>query len=299
MRSRITIALIAAALLATVIGSGAQAPDNVTLVGSFRWKENDDQFGGFSGLEISDDGSEFWAVGDGGIFVQGNLLRDADTDAITGVSTFIPKALKSPSGKVTTGVWDDAEGLAITDTGRAYVSFEGYHRIWAYDEAGGSAIEIPQHPDFKGMQNNSSLEVLAIDAQGTLFTAPERSGVITRPFPVYRFKDGVWDQPFGIPRRSPFLIVGGDFGPDGKFYLLERHLNGLFGFQTRVRRFTFTETGIEDEETLLETNTGRHDNLEGIAVWRDGGGDIRITMISDDNFKAFQRTEFVEYRITE
>lgn len=299
MRSRITVALIAAALLATVIGSGAQAPDNVTFVGSFRWQDRNELFGGFSGLEISDDGSEYWAVGDGGIFTQGNLIRDSETDAITGVSAFEPFALKSPKGIATTGVWDDAEGLAITGNNRAYVSFEGYHRIWAYDEAGGSAIEIPQHPEFEGLQNNSALEVLAIDADGTLFTMPERSGVLTRPFPVYRFKDGVWDQPFGIPRRSPFLLVGGDFGPDGKFYLLERHLNGLFGFQTRVRRFTFTETGVEDEETLLETSTGRHDNLEGIAVWRDREGDIRITMISDDNFRAFQRTEFVEYRISE
>ena len=299
MRSRITVALIAAALLATVIGSGAQVPDNVTLVGSFRWRESDERFGGFSGLEISDDGSEFFAIGDGGIFAQGQLFRDADTDEITGVSAFSPYALKSPSGKVTTGVWDDAEGLAIAENGRAYISFEGYHRVWAYDQAGGAAIEIPQHPDFKAMQNNSSLEVLAIDPAGTLFTLPERSGVLTRPFPVYRFKNGVWDQPFGIPRRSPFLAVGGDFGPDGKFYLLERHLNGLFGFQSRVRRFTLTENGIKDEETLLETRSGRHDNLEGISVWRDEGGDIRITMISDDNFKAFQRTEFVEYRISE
>ena len=44
---------------------------------------------------------------------------------------------------------------------------------------------------------------------------------------------------------------------------------------------------------------GEHDNLEGIAVWRDRNGDIRITMISDDNYRAFQRTEFVEYRVVE
>jgi hypothetical protein len=48
----------------------------------------------------------------------------------------------------------------------------------------------------------------------------------------------------------------------------------------------------------LETVPRTHDNLEGIAVWRDAEGFIRLTMISDDNGRApFQRTEFVEYRV--
>mgnify|MGYP002634128825 CR=1 FL=1 len=109
----------------------------------------------------------------------------------------------------------------------------------------------------------------------------------------------MWDQPFSIPRRGPFLVVGADIGPDGKFYLLERHLSGIFGFQTRIRRFALTGEALSDENVLLETPTGKHDNLEGIAVWRDAAGDIRITMISDDNFRSFQKTEFVEYRVIE
>jgi hypothetical protein len=97
----------------------------------------------------------------------------------------------------------------------------------------------------------------------------------------------------------PFLPVGADFGPDGKLYILERHLNGIFGFQSRIRRFAIGETSLVEEETLLASMTARHDNLEGISVWRDAEGAIRITMISDDNYRSFQRTEFVEYRITE
>ena len=31
----------------------------------------------------------------------------------------------------------------------------------------------------------------------------------------------------------------------------------------------------------------------------DSSGALRLTMISDDNFRAFQRTEFVEYRIAD
>ena len=34
-------------------------------------------------------------------------------------------------------------------------------------------------------------------------------------------------------------------------------------------------------------------------VWRDDLGRIRLTMVSDDNFRFFQRTEFVEYALDE
>ena len=49
---------------------------------------------------------------------------------------------------------------------------------------------------------------------------------------------------------------------------------------------------------LLESRPLQYDNLEGISVWQDAQG-IRLTLISDDNFGLLQRTELVEYRVTE
>ena len=66
-----------------------------------------------------------------------------------------------------------------------------------------------------------------------------------------------------------------------------------------MRRFTLKDDRIVQDDTLLTTHTLRHDNLEGLSVWRDAEGDIRLTMISDDNFQPIQRTEFVEYRVPE
>ncbi len=137
------------------------------------------------------------------------------------------------------------------------------------------------------MQRNSSLEALAIDGNGWLYTLPERSGAEDAPFPVWRFRNGKWDQPFDLPRRGAFLPVGADFGPDGKIYMLERRFSGILGFASRVRRLTLGPDGVIDEQTVLESPTGRHDNLEGLAVWRDQAGAIRLTMISDDNFRFF------------
>jgi hypothetical protein len=78
--------------------------------------------------------------------------------------------------------------------------------------------------------------------------------------------------PFTIERRGEFLPVGADFGPDGLFYLLERRFLGIFGLQSRVRRFAIDGDTIGAEETLLETRPWTHDNLEGISVWRDADG---------------------------
>jgi hypothetical protein len=52
---------------------------------------------------------------------------------------------------------------------------------------------------------------------------------------------------------------------------------------------------VSEEKMLLRKGIGIHDNLEGLAVWRDELDRIRLTMISDDNFRLVQRTEIVEY----
>lgn len=297
MRNSTYVALIAAGLGLASLGSSAGTTSDAEYLGSYRWVEDGAEFGGFSGLELAADGREFWAVSDDGLIVTGRLERSAGDGTITAVTGYRSAILKISTGEDVVGIYNDAEGLAVAEDGTIYVSFEGYHRLAMYPEMTSDAVRIERPKEFEKLQNNSSLETLAIDADGTLYTLPERSGQLSRPFPVYRYKAGKWDQPFSIPRRPPYLPVGGDFGPDGKFYLLERHLNGIFGFQSRVRRFDFGPDGATGEETLLETGTGTHDNLEGIAVWRDAEGFIRITMISDDNFKSFQRTEFVEYRL--
>lgn len=299
MPSRITVALIAVAAILFGLVGFAGSSGTAIYVDSYRWNSDIEGFGGFSGLELGQDGGSFTTVSDGGIVGTGRIERSETSDKITGISGYSANALKTSKGEPTEGFTNDAEGLAIRDTGELLVSFEGFHRIMKYAAPNEKAVWHKHNPLFDGLQNNSGLEALAIDSAGLVYTVPERSGMLTRPFPVYRFKDFEWDQPFGIPRLPPYLVVGADFGPDGKFYLLERHLSGIFGFQSRVRRFTISGDTITDEETLLETSPGTHDNLEGISVWRDQAGDIRITMISDDNFKVFQRTEFVEYRLTE
>ena len=80
--------------------------------------------------------------------------------------------------------------------------------------------------------------------------------------------------------------------PDGRLYVLERAVAGL-GFMSRVRVFGLDGGG---GATVFESRAGLHDNLEGLSVRAEGGG-IVMTMISDDNFRFFQRTEIVEVHL--
>ena len=141
------------------------------------------------------------------------------------------------------------------------------------------------------------MEALAIDADDTIYAIPERSGKWERPFPVYRFKNGAWDDELRLPREGKFLVVGADFGPDGKLYLLERQFEWIGGFRNRIRRFSMNATGFDVGETLLETRVSGYDNLEGISVWTDSKGDTIVSLVSDDNFSVFQSSQIVEFKL--
>ena len=271
---------------------------SVDYVGTYVWSMDDETFGGFSGIEISDDGSGFTVLSDRSELRWGQIERDAD-GAIDGLKPSGKAHLFDSGGKWLQPGWKgDSEGLAIDAAGTLWVSFEGLSRVVRYDTPESLAKPLSRPPEFKSMQRNSSFEALARMADGTLLTLPERSGQLTRPFPVWRWRNGTWDQPFSIQRSGDWLAVGADVGPDGRFYLLERDFKGLLGFRSRVRRFEIGENGLSDEAVLLESYPLQYDNLEGISVWQDAQG-IRLTLISDDNFGLLQRTELVEYRVTE
>lgn len=261
------------------------------------WTDASEMFGGFSGIEVSGDGQGFTVISDRGYWTSGRFLRSGDR--LTGVSYTPLQPLQDLQGLPVEKFRIDAEGLAIADDGTVFVSFEGAHRVWKYAGLNEQAQRAKHHEAFKALQNNSGLEALAIDAGGVLYTLPERSGDWERPFPVYRSSNGSWAQPFSIPRRDKYLPVGADFGPDGRFYLLERDFVWYKGFSSRIRRFELTGAGFVNEEVLLTSGFGEYDNLEGIAAWRDSAGAVRLIAVSDDNFNILQTSQFVEFLVRE
>ncbi len=298
MRARFVVPL-AVALIAVVAGGVLLATPSrgpATLSGVVRWRIDVPEFGGLSGLELTDDGANFTAVTDRGSFVTGRITR---TDGvITGVADAALRPMKAASQPRLNRGARDAEGIAIAPDGQIYVSFEIFKRVWRYAGINAPAIRLPLHPDFSVMPPNGALEAVALGPDGALYTMPENPGRNSWPVPVYRHLSGVWDIPFALSRHGRFHPVGADFGPDGALYVLERAVSP-FGFRSRIRRLTLHRGVPVREEILLQTPTGRHGNLEGLSVWRDDQGHIRLTMVSDDNFAFFLNTEFVEYLLRE
>ena len=296
MPKRPVFALTAGLFLVLGLQGSASQPYPEGFVSAIPWRIEDAEFGGFSGIELSDDGTSFWAITDKGWWTQGTLRRD-DQGHITAIDAQPMRFLRGRFEAALARGRRDAEGLARAPDGSFYISFEQIPRVLHYDTLDGPARNLPTPREFARMQRNSALEALAIGPDGTIYTLPERSGELTRPFPIWRYRDGKWDQPFALRRDGGFLAVGADIGPDGRFYLLEREFHGVTGFASRVRSFALSETGLSEERTEMQSSVGQHDNLESISVWRAPDGDLRLTMISDDNFYFFQTTEIVEYRI--
>jgi len=293
----VTLGLGLLAVVVAAIPTRADRPvKGAEYLGRHVWRSSAPGFGGLSGLEVSADGTSFWAISDRGRLYAGRLLR---TDGrISGLADLRAWPLRDTEGNRMEGPRADAEGLAIAPDGRIFVSFEGFHRVWWYRKAGARAAWLPRPPAFRRLVGNASLEALAIDRDGAILAIPEKWSGTESGIPVFRFRAGAWSLPFTVPRRgSRFRPVGADIGPDGRLYLLERAFSGIFGFATRVRSFRIGPSRLSDERVELETATGTHDNLEGISVWRDAAGALRLLMISDDNQKFFQTTEFVEYRL--
>jgi hypothetical protein len=199
--------------------------------------------------------------------------------------------LRDVAGRQLGGAMDDSEGLAIGSDGRIFVSFEGVARVRVERAPGAPPVDLPRDPTFDAFESNRSFEALAVTPQGAILVIPEEVPA-GGDYPVWRFDGNGWDIAFRVPRDGSYQPVGADVGPDGLLYLLERDVTGL-GFRSRVRVFGLDGDG---GATIYESRAGLHDNLEGISVWSDGGA-VVMTMIADDNFRFFQRTEVVELRL--
>ncbi|WP_170411494.1 esterase-like activity of phytase family protein [Ruegeria atlantica] len=290
MRTSSAIQLIIALLLAGAVWAlDNKRPDHI---GSFTWRHSAEWFGGFSAVHISDNGRELIGMTDRATLITAQIKRKSDKISDIQITGNWP--LISSRGRPLTGGAGDSEGIAVAPDGGLYVSFESTHRVAFYPAPGKKAQVLPRPTAFDDFEVNGSLEALAIDRRGHLFTMPEENRTAAGDIPVYRWDGRAWSTPFVLPQRGKFLPVAADFGPDGRFYVLERDV-GWTGFRSRLRRWQLDGDIPRAEEVLFQTGTGAHDNLEGLSIWRDDQGRLRATMVSDDNFLALQRTELVEY----
>lgn len=287
--------MIRFALAFICLGASLQAEPSLRSDGATRWQLDAPWFGGWSGIEVGAQGREMTVINDRGQVVVAALQRS--NGQITGIAVQSTTHLGRPGGGKLRKKASDAEGLAIADDGSMYVSFEHRHRIMQADRTNGRTFGRIPLPFDNTLGNNTGVEALAIAPDGTVYAIPEQARADGGPFPVYAYKNGEWRITARIPQRGPFVPVGADFDPYGRLWVLERAVTPL-GFRSRIRLFVL-DPSAPREYTLLTTVPARFDNLEGISVWPDAGGQLRVTMISDDNFLRILRTQIVEYTVRE
>ena len=112
------------------------------LLSRYHWQTDNPEFGGFSALEVGEDGLALTVLMDRGRLVQGQLLRTST--GIEGINVTVETNLLGLDGKPLSGEDDDSEGLALDGQGGFYVSFEGPARVRFGDANVGAAVSTDQ-----------------------------------------------------------------------------------------------------------------------------------------------------------
>ena len=268
--------------------------ERVAFAGAFTWASERPDMGGLSAILMREEGGSAWVLTDKGKAFDIRILRN---DArISGIEVLQDAVLVEDAESE--DALFDSEGLAKGAGDTVYVSFEQDNLIVQHDLRTGINAPLDTPKAFRGMAENKGLEALAINDQGHLFTLAERPRTLGQGFAVWRWDGVSWAQPFHLSARDGFLAVSAEFGPDGQFYLLERKVTFL-GFQSRLRRWSITPDGPQEETVLFTSRAGAFANLEGLSIWQNGKGQTVLTMVSDDNFWPFMRMQLVEYVLTE
>lgn len=270
-------------------------------------------FGGFSGLAIGPKGEQIVAVSDAGFWLRGRIrYRGKQPSHLTDTHVGPLHAL---SGRKLTGDREiDAEGIALIsgspEDGTLLIAFERLHRI-GYFKTNGTGIVGPSRyvrlPRYiKSLHDNRGIEALAVvkasGRRGALVAFAEgrrdKRGMLRGWLIGDRGASDIFIKPI-----DGFDITDLSAMPDGGLLVLERRFRWTEGVKMRLRRIRAREIrpgAIMKGEVLFQADQRYNiDNMEGVAVHRTPRGQIIITLISDDNFKFFQRTILLQFALIE
>ena len=264
--------------------------NGLILHGTVELDSDHSEFGGFSGLNVTD--GHLVAVSDAGWWLLADIENRANGLFPTNAG-YAP--MRDSQGARFEKSGGDAEGLTTRD-GNLVVSFERDHRIAFHIETGQLGDDV-RDDRFEAMSTNKGLEALATTPDGWILAIGEKPA--ERGFPVFLLRySGEVDQVW-LPKTNRHFVTGADVGPDGRLYVLKRDFSLLLGLSILIERYDLDEDGypLPDTRKQLARFEGASgiDNMEGISLWTDQHGATRLALISDDNFKAFQRTLLMDF----
>lgn len=293
------------AISTSPLGSGDFGP--LRWRGGLELSSSDKNFGGLSGLTLSDDCTELLAVSDTGLWFRAFLTYQGESLVqISGAE--IAPVLDSQGQPLKRKAVSDAEAVAALGKGRYMVGFERRARIGVYDigKAGFKArFQLLKSPMAiaEGPRNGE------LEAVGR-FTAGPWNGNYLAISENHLNEQGhirgwLWEKEktvaFSISRREDYSITDAAILPDGDVLILERSASFPPGMAIRRIKATDIGVGVTVEPQILFAGRAPFyaiDNMEGIALC-ERNGETRLTILSDNNFNAaLQRTLLLQFAYT-
>jgi len=264
-------------------------------LGHYEIISDEPNLGGLSAIHITNYGKTFLVLSDRGKYFSGKISRNA-SGQIKDLNIFKTGPLLNSFGEILSGRNTDSESIAADHKG-FYISFESNNRIMHHKNINTSGIFLPNHSDFRKLNQNKGLEAIAMHPNGTLYAVPEKPPEGDSDYPLYRLKNAKWEILTRFDPSNSFLVSDAVFLPDGNLLLLERDYSWFTGFKTQLRLLRLKNNYISEEKILLKLDSGLH-NYEGISIWQDTSQTYFITLISDNNFIPFVMSEIIEYKLT-
>jgi len=265
------------------------------------------EFGGLSAIRVQPDGENFIALSDHGWWLKGRITYDGTRPS--GIVDSQMAAMQGPDGRtLASRGWYDTESIA-QDDGTLYVGIERVNRIVRFDYgkdgllARGYPIDVP--PGVRSLPNNKGLEALVfvpreLPLGGTLIAISERGLDKERNLLAFLI-GGPRPGNFAVKRSADFDVSDAALLPSGDLLVLERKFSWTAGLFIRIRRLKLADVrpgALVDGPVLFEADLGNAiDNMEGLSVHRSASGETVLTMISDDNFSALQRTLLLQFTL--
>ncbi len=278
-------------------------PGAVTFWGGLWLIDRRPGFGGFSALDVSDDGARLLAVSDRGAVLTATLRYDPD-GRLTGLTDTVLALLLDidgrPAGPV---VRRDAEAIARLPDGSLVIAFERNHRLLRYrgDPSETVPTELALHRAMRLLPGSLGIEALTALPDGRLLAIAEtRTAIGAETHPAWLRGPRGWVRLAyrAAPGHRP---TGAATLPGGDLAVLERGEPVLFGIAARLVRIPAAAiaegTVVEGIELARLGPTLPAENFEAIGAWRDQDGRTRLLILSDDGFSSFQRTRLLQFLI--
>jgi hypothetical protein len=266
-------------------------------------------FGGISAIRVAADGAQFIAVTDKGWWLRGRIVYEGTRPSAIADAEMAP-ILGADGRALAARGWYDTEAIA-EDGGTLYVGIERVHQIVRFNYgkdgllARGQPIAVP--PALRSLPANKGIEALVFVPKGrplagALIAFSERG--LDKAGDMNAFLiGGPTPGGFAVRRSSDYDISDAALLPNGGVLLLERKFSWTGGLSVRLRRIALGDikpNALVDGPILFEADLGYEiDNMEGLSVHRTASGETVLTLISDDNFSAFQRTLLLQFTLAE